>query len=157
MTAAVVIAASPHLSQAGPPGGTVAGGLRRHRFVLLGLDTPTGALGGLLVAVMAAAAVHLTFGSSRGRPSLDDVAAALDGLGVDARVARASPTASATGVFLVDAVDDDGRSARRQGLRPRRPRHPAAHHRCGARVWYREAGLAHLARSPASRSSTRRS
>jgi hypothetical protein len=46
--------------------------------------TPIAATCALLVAAASAAAVHLTFGSSMGRPSLDDVATALTGLGVPA-------------------------------------------------------------------------
>ena len=69
--------------------------------------TPTGATSAILVAAASAAAIHLLFGSSMGRPSLHDVATALAGLGVTAHslgIARRQPA----GVFLVDATDDEG-------------------------------------------------
>ena len=69
--------------------------------------TPTAAASAILVAAAAAAVVHLIFGSSMGRPSLVEVAAALAGLGVQAHslgVAQRQPA----GVFLVDATDAQG-------------------------------------------------
>ena len=65
------------------------------------------AAAGLLVATASLAAVQVPFGSSRGRPGLADVAAALDELGVGVRslgVADRQPA----GVFLVDGEGDDG-------------------------------------------------
>ena len=107
VTAAVVIAASPHLTKPARRVGRWLVAFGAVSVVLLGLDTPTAVLGGLLIAVMAAAAIHLTFGSSRGRPSLSDVARALDGLGVSSHSLGVADR-QRTGLFLVDAVDDEG-------------------------------------------------
>ena len=77
--------------------------------VALGVATPTGgAVAAVMMAMASAAVVHLAFGSCRGRPSLDDVAVALAGIGVSARLVGAA-TRQTTGLFLVDAEDDDGR------------------------------------------------
>ncbi len=50
---------------------------------LLGAILPTQAFATLVLGVGAAAAVHLIFGSTRGRPELDDIQAALGLLGVE--------------------------------------------------------------------------
>ncbi|MET0904000.1 MAG: lysylphosphatidylglycerol synthase transmembrane domain-containing protein [Acidimicrobiales bacterium] len=50
--------------------------------------TPGGTIAGLIVGTMAAAGVHLLFGSPGGRPSLREVAAAVGDLGVDAQDLR---------------------------------------------------------------------
>jgi glycosyltransferase 2 family protein len=88
MSAAITITASPHLIMP----------VRRISRWLLSLAlvgmvfhaaaTPIGAAAGTLVAAASAAAVHLIFGSSMGRPSLADVASALSRLGIDALAIR---------------------------------------------------------------------
>jgi hypothetical protein len=80
VSSAIVLTASPHLSQP----------VRRlgRWFVLTaatvtalhGTAIPTEVGAALLVALAGAAAVHLTFGSCSGRPGLSDLRAALDGL-----------------------------------------------------------------------------
>lgn len=68
---------------------------------------PTAAAAAVVLAVACAAVVHLAFGSSRGRPSLDDVASALRELGVPTRSVAVAGRQRA-GVFLSDAVTPDG-------------------------------------------------
>ncbi len=104
---ALVLTAAPHLAKP----------VRRlaHWSVLLaavaavpwGLATPTGAVAALVLAVAAAGLVHLALGSCQGRPSLDEVAVALDALGVSTRHLGAADRQT-TGLFVVDAVEADG-------------------------------------------------
>jgi uncharacterized membrane protein YbhN (UPF0104 family) len=104
---AVVMTASPHL---GRPVRRVNRWLVALGVVgttALGAATPIGAGAGLLVAAVAAAATHLVFGSSGGRPGLDDVRLALAQLGVRASMSGVAERQVA-GVFVVDAVDDRG-------------------------------------------------
>ncbi len=104
---AVVLTASPHLSQPARRLGLTVVLLGLVATVLFGSASPTGATAGVLAAAMAAAIVHLIFGSPRGRPGLDDVAIALVGLKVDARALGVAVRQPA-GVFVVDALDADG-------------------------------------------------
>ncbi len=76
---------------------------------MLGAASPLGAIAGLLLATAAAAAVHLAFGSSAGRPGLDVVAAALRQLGVDAADLVVAERQQA-GLFLVSGRAADGAS-----------------------------------------------
>ena len=105
--AAVAMTASPHLSQPARRVDRWVVLMAALASVLLGASTPTGAVAGVVIGMMAAAAVHLTFGSCRGRPSLDDVAVALAGLGVAARSVGAADR-QREGLFLVDATDAGG-------------------------------------------------
>ncbi|MGZ4786312.1 MAG: lysylphosphatidylglycerol synthase domain-containing protein [Acidimicrobiales bacterium] len=105
--AAVAMAASPHLSQPARRVDWWVVLLAALATVLLGAATPTGAMAGVAIAVMAAAVVHLAFGSCRGRPSLDDVVVALAGLGVATRSVGAADR-QREGLFLVDATDAEG-------------------------------------------------
>ncbi len=63
----------------------------------------------VVVAAISASVVHLALGSCRGRPGLEDVAAALEGLGVRADSLGAADR-QRDGLFLVDARDDGGRA-----------------------------------------------
>lgn len=105
--AAVAMTASPHLSQPARRVDRWVVLLAALASVLLGASTPSGAIAGLVIGMMAAATVHLTFGSCRGRPSLDDVVVALAGLGVPTRSVGAADR-QREGVFLVDATDAAG-------------------------------------------------
>ncbi len=69
---------------------------------------PSGTPAAILVAVSAAAAVRLAFGTSLGRPGVADVAAALQELGVRASGLEAAERQVA-GVFELDARDESGR------------------------------------------------
>jgi uncharacterized membrane protein YbhN (UPF0104 family) len=104
---AISIAGSPYLTRPGRRLGRWLVLLASVGVVLKGAATPSGTLAAVLVGAAAAAAVHLLFGSSLGRPSLDDVALALTGVGVPAHslgIAERQPA----GVFNVDAQDDSG-------------------------------------------------
>ena len=107
ITAVVVMAAAPHLTQPVRRVGRRFVVFGAASTVLLGLATPISVGAGLLVAAMGAAAVHLLFGSSGGHPSLAEVEAALESLGVHVRSLGAAQR-QRTGMFLVDAVDDTG-------------------------------------------------
>jgi uncharacterized membrane protein YbhN (UPF0104 family) len=77
--------------------------------VALGVALPLGVIGGLAIGFGSAALAHLAFGSPGGRPSLPQVVAALEELGVEAtdlRPAELEPR----GVALLRASSADGRS-----------------------------------------------
>jgi glycosyltransferase 2 family protein len=104
-SAAVAVTASAHLIRPlqrvghwllalGAVGAAVAGGA-----------TPRGVVAALLAALVAAACVRLVMGTSAGRPSLQDVAAALAELGVPAHSLAIDPRQVA-GVLRVNARDD---------------------------------------------------
>ena len=109
LAAAVVVAASPHVSRP----------LRRiGRFVLiagatasvaLGVAWPSGVAAGFAVGVGAAALAHLVLGSPGGRLSLDQVRIALADVGVTAADLRYAPL-SPSGVAVVLGRTADGRS-----------------------------------------------
>jgi glycosyltransferase 2 family protein len=104
---AISIAGSPYLTRPGRRLGRWLVLLAAVGAVLKGVATPSGTLAAVLVGAAAAAAVHLLFGSSLGRPSLDDVALGLTGVGVRAHsleIAERQPA----GVFNVDAQDEAG-------------------------------------------------
>ena len=76
--------------------------------VALGVSLPLGVVSGLAIAFGSAALVHLAFGSPGGLPSLDQVRAALEELGVEAvdlRTAELQPK----GVALLRAETRQGR------------------------------------------------
>jgi uncharacterized membrane protein YbhN (UPF0104 family)/tRNA A-37 threonylcarbamoyl transferase component Bud32 len=105
--AAVVMTASPHLSRPMRRLGRWSVGLAALGATVLAVATPVGAAAGVLVALVAAAATHLAFGSSAGRPSLTDVESSLAELGVRVRSLGAA-TRQEAGVFVVDATDEHG-------------------------------------------------
>lgn len=105
--AAVSITASPHLTKPARRLGRWLVIFALVGVVLHQAATPTGGGAALLVAGLSAAAVHLVFGSSMGRPSLADVDSALRRLGVDAHSLCVAER-QAAGLFTVDAVDDAG-------------------------------------------------
>ena len=135
---ALLISASPHLSRAARRLArwlVVVAGLSA---LLLGATTPSGALAGVLVAVTAAAAVHLVFGSTSGQPSMADVRRALEAVGAPPS-SLGAPDRQPSGYFLVHARDADdqplvvkvyGRDAHDTQLLSTLWR----------TVWYREAG-----------------
>ena len=82
MTAAVVMTASPHLALPVRRLGRWLIGFSAIAVAALGATSPLGAVAALLVAAGSAAFVHLVFGSSAGRPSLELVRDALAQLGV---------------------------------------------------------------------------
>jgi uncharacterized membrane protein YbhN (UPF0104 family) len=70
--------------------------------------TPSGTLGAFLIAVAAAAALRLAFGTSIGRPGLGEVRAALAELGVEASELEEAERQVA-GVYHLHGVDGQGR------------------------------------------------
>jgi glycosyltransferase 2 family protein len=104
---AVILTAAPHLALPARRLGRRMVFLAMVAVAMLGATTPLGAVAGFLVATMAAAAVHLAFGSSEGRPGLGLVRGALAELGVPTRSVGAADRQQA-GVFLVQAVSEDG-------------------------------------------------
>jgi len=138
VAAAVVLAASPHLTRPVRRLGHWLVGLAALGMAVIGATTPLGSLAGLLVAWIASGGVHLLFGSSAGRPTLTLVERALADLGVATRSLGAADRQEA-GTFLVDALDTEGRPlvVKVYG----RDAHDAALLSTLWRsVWYREAG-----------------
>jgi uncharacterized membrane protein YbhN (UPF0104 family) len=138
LPAAVVMTASPHLTLPIRRLGRWLIGLAMLATVALGATSPLGAVAGMLVATISAAAVHLVFGSSGGRPGLDLVAQALAELGVEPRSLGVTDRQQA-GLFVVGATDehDDPLVVKVYG----RDAHDAALLSTLWRtVWFREAG-----------------
>jgi uncharacterized membrane protein YbhN (UPF0104 family) len=104
---AVLAAASPHLVAPARKFNRWAMALGAIGLVALGASTLVGVAAGLLIGAGSAAAVHLVFGSSAGRPSLDDVREALHELGVSAEVVGAAES-QPRGLFIVRAEGADG-------------------------------------------------
>ncbi len=104
---AVLLTARPHLSRPARRLSVWIVGLASISAVLLEATTPSGTLAAVLVAAIGAGVVHLIFGSCEGNPGLQEVAAALAQLGVDARSLGAADRQEA-GLFLAKAEDTDG-------------------------------------------------
>jgi uncharacterized membrane protein YbhN (UPF0104 family) len=106
---AVLTVASPAVSRPFRFFGRVVIGLGVIASVGLGVATIAGSVGGLLAGVVAAAAVHLLFGSPGGRPSSEQVRATLAQLGVP--VIHVAPAQlEPAGVVLMNATHIDGRA-----------------------------------------------
>jgi uncharacterized membrane protein YbhN (UPF0104 family) len=105
---AVVVGASPHLARPLRGVGRWSISLGILGTLLLGTSPASTILAGFLGALAAATIVHLALGSCRGRPGVDDIARVLDELGIDAATVGVA-NRQLTGVFVVDAVDTDGR------------------------------------------------
>jgi uncharacterized membrane protein YbhN (UPF0104 family) len=106
---AVFAVASPHVTRPVRRLGWWLAFLAVASLVLLSAARPTVAVVSWLIAVLGAAVVHLAFGSSRGRPDVDEVRLALEGLGLSLNAISPADRQSA-GVFVLDAVTDDDRS-----------------------------------------------
>ena len=106
---AIVVMASPHM---GRPlrfigrwvvtFGALAG-------IALGVTLPIGMVAGLLIGLGSAAIMHLILGSPAGRLTLDQIATALDDLGVEATDLRHAPL-EPSGVALVVATSPQGKT-----------------------------------------------
>ena len=107
--AAVVLAASPHLTVPARRVCRWVVGLAAPGAAVLGATTSLGVVAGLLVAVAAAAAVHLAFGSSAGRPALEHVRQGLEEIGV-ATVRLDAADRQEAGLFVVEAEGASGES-----------------------------------------------
>jgi uncharacterized protein (TIRG00374 family) len=108
VASAVMVTASPHLTRPLRYIGRwvlAAGALAA---VALGIANPLGVLAGYSAGIAAASVVHLLRGSPGGRPTLRQVAQALDDLEVDAVGLRQAPLQPG-GLALVTAVTPEGR------------------------------------------------
>ena len=109
VAAAVVVAASPHVSRPLSRIGRfvlLAGALAS---IALGVALPSGVVAGFAVGIGAAAFTHLVLGSPGGRLSLEQVRIALADLGVTAADLRYAPL-SPSGVAVVLGRTAEGRS-----------------------------------------------
>ena len=79
--------------------------------IVLGVSVALGTLAAYLTGIAGAAVVHLLLGSPGGRLTLEEVADALEDMGVEATDLRAAPLGP-RGVELVDASTSDGRPLR---------------------------------------------
>ncbi len=106
LATAVIVTMAPHLTR---PVRRVGRWLVAFGCVgvsVLGLTSLLGGVSGVLAGTVAAAAVHLVFGSSAGRPALADVEQALTQVGVDVR--ELSPAdRQPKGFFELSAVGAD--------------------------------------------------
>jgi uncharacterized protein (TIRG00374 family) len=93
LAAAMIATASPHLSRPLRTVGRWILGLGALACIVLGVSLPLGTLAGFLTGLAGAATVHLIFGSSGGRLTIDDLAEVLGDLGVDATDVRVAPLA----------------------------------------------------------------
>lgn len=105
LPSAATIAGSPFITRPGRRLGRWLTALAVLGVILKGTATPSGAVAALLIGAVAASLVHLLFGSSVGRPSLDDVARALTGVGLRAHSLEIAER-QAAGVFNVTAQDE---------------------------------------------------
>ena len=108
LATAVVVMASPHLSRPLRFAGRTVLVLGALAGIALGTTLPIGTIAGLLVGAGSAAIVHLLLGSPAGRLSLEQIAAALQDLGVEATDLAQAPLEPA-GVALATATAPGGR------------------------------------------------
>lgn len=105
---AIIITTAPFLVRPARRLGDWLAGLAVISAVLLDAVPPTLALASLAVALLAASAVHLIFGSARGWPDVADVVSGMAGLGVP--VVSVGPLdRQRVGVFELEATDPSGR------------------------------------------------
>jgi uncharacterized membrane protein YbhN (UPF0104 family)/tRNA A-37 threonylcarbamoyl transferase component Bud32 len=106
---ALIVTTSPHLGRPVRRVGRWVIGLGGFAGIALGLALPLGVVAGFAIGIGSAALVHLVFGSPGGLPSLDQVRAALEELGVEVsnlRQAELQPR----GVALLRGEGEDGRA-----------------------------------------------
>jgi uncharacterized membrane protein YbhN (UPF0104 family) len=109
VAAAVIVTASPHLSRPLRFLGRWIVFFGATASIALGIAQSLGVVTGLLVGVGSAALVHLLLGSPGGRLTLEQVATALNDLGVVADGLRNAPLQPG-GVGLVEGLDANGKS-----------------------------------------------
>ena len=107
LAAALIATTSPHLSRPIRRVGRWIITLGSLGVVALGIALPLGVVSGLAIGLGSAALVHLAFGSPGGLPSLDQVRAALEELGVEAIDLR-SAELQPKGVALLRAETPQG-------------------------------------------------
>jgi uncharacterized membrane protein YbhN (UPF0104 family) len=109
LAAAVVVAASPHVSRPLRRIGRVVLAAGAVASVAVGVALLSGVVAGFAVGIGAAAMVHLLLGSPGGRLSLEQSRAALADLGVDVADLRYAPL-DPSGVAVLLGTTTDGRS-----------------------------------------------
>lgn len=105
--AAVMLAASPHLSRPIRRVGWVVIALSAVAAVALGYGTPSDVAGGLGIGFISAGAILLVFGSPRGFPDVDAVSSSLEAMDVDVGDVTIDPDQS-WGVRRLRAVSAAG-------------------------------------------------
>jgi uncharacterized membrane protein YbhN (UPF0104 family) len=106
VAAAVVAAAAPYLTRVARRIGWGVVGLMSFSVLYVGSGQPNDIAAGLVLGVAVAAAVHLLFGSPAGRPSLEQIADALDELELTATELRFAPEQErGRTVFVATAAD----------------------------------------------------
>ncbi|MGZ8578383.1 MAG: lysylphosphatidylglycerol synthase transmembrane domain-containing protein [Actinomycetota bacterium] len=106
---AVIVVTSPHMTKSLRFVGRCVVVVGAVASVALGVALPIGVLTAFIVGIGSAALVHLLVGSPGGRLTLEQVAAALDELGVEAGDVRNAPL-EPRGVALATATAPDGRA-----------------------------------------------
>jgi uncharacterized membrane protein YbhN (UPF0104 family)/tRNA A-37 threonylcarbamoyl transferase component Bud32 len=109
LATAVVVVASPYMARPFRYLGRAVVGLGAVAGIALGTSLPIGMVAAFAVGLGSAALVHLLFGSPAGRPTLDQVADALDDLGVEASGLGQAPL-EPRGVAIVTAEAPGGRA-----------------------------------------------
>ena len=109
LAAAVIATTSPHLGRPVRRIGRWLVPLASLSAVALGVASPIGVITGLAIGYGAAALVHLVFGSPGGRPTPEEVVAALLDLGIETSAVQ-DGALGARGVAVMEASALDGRS-----------------------------------------------
>lgn len=135
---AVLLTAAPHLTLPNRRLSFWVVGLGAWALTALGATPPLGAVGAVLVAVIAAAGVHLLLGSTAGRPGVAMVQDALAELGVETTDLGAADRQQA-GVYVLRAHAADGGQLIVK-VYGRDAHDTAITAALWRRVWYREAG-----------------
>jgi uncharacterized protein (TIRG00374 family) len=105
---AIVVMASPHMSRPLRFIGRWVVTFGALAGTALGVTLPIGMVAGLLIGLGSAAIMHLILGSPAGRLTLEQIATALDDLGVEATDLRHAPL-EPSGVALVEATSSEGK------------------------------------------------
>ncbi|MGZ5328105.1 MAG: lysylphosphatidylglycerol synthase domain-containing protein [Actinomycetota bacterium] len=105
---AVIVTASPHMTHALRLVGRGVLLVGAISVIALGVSFPIGVIAGFVVGVGSAALVHLIVGSPGGRLTLDQMAAALDEIGIEVSDLRNAPF-EPSGVALATGSASDGR------------------------------------------------
>jgi uncharacterized membrane protein YbhN (UPF0104 family) len=141
---AVVAVAKPHMARPFRRVINLLVTLSVVAIAAIGESSPAGVVAAFLLGIGCAAAVHLVFGTSAGRPTVDDVARALEQLGI--RTVELSPAArQPAGLFSLDGVDDAGQTitAKVYGRDARDSQWFASAWRT---LWYRDVATPHVTR-----------
>jgi len=106
---AIVVMASPHMARPLRFIGRWVVAFGALAGIALGVTLPIGMVAGLLIGLGSAAIMHLILGSPAGRLTLEQIATALDDLGIEATELRHAPL-EPSGVALVVATSAQGKT-----------------------------------------------